>query len=46
MVVMDIVEYEKQQETTAALKSLALRGKEFNERRFSDAGAFLCSMDD
>ena len=46
MVVMDIVEYEKQQETMAALKLLALGKKEFKEGRFSDAEAFLDAMDD
>ncbi len=46
MVVMDIVEYEKQQETLALLKLLALGKKEFNERKLSDAEAFLDEMDD
>lgn len=46
MVVMDIVEYEKQQETMAALKLLALGKKEFKEGKFSDAEAFLDAMDD
>jgi prevent-host-death family protein len=46
MVVMDIGEYEKQQETLALLKLLALGKKEFNEGKFSDAEAFLGEMDD
>ena len=46
MVVMDIVEYEKQQESMALLKLLALGKKEFNEGKFSDAEAFIDAMDD
>lgn len=46
MVVMDIREYEKQQETMALLKLLALGKKEFAEGRFSDAEIFLDEMDD
>lgn len=46
MVIMDIGEYEKQQETLALLKLLALGNKEFAEGRYSDAAAFLDSMDD
>ncbi|MCO5119954.1 MAG: type II toxin-antitoxin system Phd/YefM family antitoxin [Burkholderiaceae bacterium] len=46
MVVMDIREYEKQQETMALLKLLALGRKEFTEGRFSDVEAFLDEMDD
>lgn len=46
MVIMDIGEYEKQQETLALLKLLALGNKEFAEGRYSDAVAFLDSMDD
>jgi len=46
MVVMDINEYEKQQETMALLKLLALGRKEFKEGKFSDAEAFLDEMDD
>jgi prevent-host-death family protein len=46
MVVMDIAEYEKQQETMALLKLLALGKKEFKEGKFSDAQAFLEEMDD
>ena len=46
MVVMDIHEYEKQQETFALLKLLALGKKEFREGKFGDAEAFLDEMDD
>lgn len=46
MVVMDIGEYEKQQETIALLKLLALGRKEFKEGKHSDAQAFLDAMDD
>ena len=46
LVIMDIVEYEKQQETIALLMLLALGKKEFKSGKFSDAEAFLDSMDD
>ncbi|KPY70971.1 Plasmid stabilization system antitoxin protein [Pseudomonas syringae pv. spinaceae] len=46
MVVMDIHDYEKQQETLALLKLLALGTKEIKEGKFSDANAFLDEMDD
>ena len=46
MVVMDIHEYEKQQETMALLKLLALGRKEFQEGKYSDAETFLDEMDD
>ncbi|MBU2232998.1 MAG: type II toxin-antitoxin system Phd/YefM family antitoxin [Alphaproteobacteria bacterium] len=46
MVVMDITEYEKLQETMALLKLLTLGKKEINEGKFSDAEAFLDEMDD
>lgn len=46
MVVMDIAEYEKQQETLALLKILALGKKEFAQGKFSDAQDFLDAMDD
>lgn len=46
MVVMDINEYEKQQETLALLKLVALGKKEFSEGKYSDADAFLNEMDD
>ena len=45
MVVMDIVEYEKQQETMVLLKLLALGKKEFKAGKFSDAEAFLEDME-
>ncbi|WP_225088256.1 hypothetical protein [Pectobacterium colocasium] len=46
MVVMDITEYEKQQETLALLKLLALGRKAFTEGKYSDAESFLDEMDD
>lgn len=46
MVVVDINEYEKQQETLALLKILALGNNEIKEGKFSDANAFLDEMDD
>lgn len=46
MVVMDIREYEKQKETMALLKLLALGRKEFQAGKFSDAEQFLNEMDD
>lgn len=46
MVVMGIREYEKQQETMALLKLLALGRREFKEGKFSDAEKFLDEMDD
>lgn len=46
MVVMDIHEYEKQKETMALLKLLALGRKEFQAGKFSDAEQFLNEMDD
>ena len=46
MVVMAIAEYEKQQETLALLKLLALGKKEYQEGKYSDAHAFLDAMDD
>jgi len=46
MVVMDISEFERQQETLALLKLIALGRKEFAEGKFSDAIAFLDEMDD
>lgn len=46
MVVMDIHEYEKQQQTFALLKLLAFGRKEFQEGKFSDAEQFLDEMDD
>ena len=46
MVVMDITEYERQQETMALLKLLALGRQELKAGKFSDAEAFLDDMDD
>lgn len=46
MVVMDISEFERLQETLALLKLIALGRKEFAEGRYSDAMAFLDEMDD
>lgn len=46
MVIADIVEYERLQETMALLNLLALGKKEFNNGKFSDAEAFLDQMDD
>ncbi|UYA58559.1 hypothetical protein NAL19_287 [Pectobacterium sp. F1-1] len=43
---MDITEYEKQQETLALLKLLALGRKAFTEGKYSDAESFLDEMDD
>jgi len=46
MVVMDIAEYEKQQETMALLKLLALGRTEFKAGHFSEAKDFLDEMDE
>lgn len=46
MVVMDIAEYEKQQETMALLKLLALGKTEFKAGNFSESKDFLDEMDD
>ena len=46
MVVMDIVEYEKQQEIMALLKLLALGKKEFQAGKYSDAENFMNEMDE
>ncbi|MDR7049075.1 prevent-host-death family protein [Duganella sp. 3397] len=45
MVVMDIHEYEKQQETLALLKLIALGRKEFEQGRYQDAQSFFEEMD-
>ena len=45
MVVMDIHEYEKQQETFAMLKLIALGRKEFEQGRYQDAQSFFTEMD-
>jgi len=46
MVVMEISQFERQQETIALLKLIALGRKEFAEGKFSDAIAFMDEMDD
>lgn len=46
MVVMDIAEYEKQQEAMALLKLLALGRTEFQAGHFSEAKDFLDEMGD
>ena len=45
MVVMDIREYEKQQETLALLKLIAIGRKEFEQGRYQDAQSFFEEMD-
>lgn len=45
MVVMDIHEYEKQQETLALLKLIALGRKVFEQGRYQDAQSFFEEMD-
>lgn len=45
MAVMDINEYEKQQETFALLKLVALGKKEYEQGRYSDAARFFDEMD-
>lgn len=45
MVVMDIHEYEKQKETMALLKLLALGRKDLKEGKYSNAEQFLEEMD-
>ena len=45
MVVMDIHEYEKQQETLSLLKLIALGRKEFEQGRYQDAQSFFEEMD-
>lgn len=45
MVVMDIREYEKQQETFALLKLIALGRKEYEQGRYQDADTFFKEMD-
>ena len=45
MVVMDIGEYERQQETMALLKLLSLGKKEFAEGKFQSADDFFSEMD-
>lgn len=45
MVVMDIHEYEKQQETFALLKLIAIARKEYAAGRYQEADAFFAEMD-
>ncbi|MBC3936458.1 type II toxin-antitoxin system Phd/YefM family antitoxin [Undibacterium rugosum] len=45
MVVMDIDSYQKQQETMALLKILALGNKQIEEGKFQDADSFFAEMD-
>lgn len=45
MVVMDIHEYERQQETFALLKLIAIGRKEFGKGHFQEADAFFAEMD-
>jgi prevent-host-death family protein len=45
MVVMDIHEYEKQQETFALLKLIAIGRKEYAAGRYQEADAFFAEMD-
>lgn len=42
--VMDIHEYEKQKDTLALLKLLALGKQEFQAGKYTDADAFLAEM--
>lgn len=44
MVVMDIHEYERQQETLALLKLLAMSNNDFNTGNFQEADAFFAEM--
>lgn len=46
MVVMDIGEYERQQETLALLKLIAMGRQAFKAGEYSDAQAFLDEMDE
>lgn len=46
MVVVEISQFERQQETLALLKLIALGRKEFAEGKFGDADAFMEEMDD
>lgn len=45
MVVMDIAEYERQQETFALLKLVSMGKKELSQGRLSDMDAFFAEMD-
>ncbi|WP_423198011.1 Antitoxin [Cupriavidus sp. H19C3] len=44
MVVMDIHEYERQQETLALLKLLAMSNNDFNNGNFQEADEFFAEM--
>jgi prevent-host-death family protein len=44
MVVMDIHEYEKQQETLALLKLLSMSNKEFETGQYQEADQFFADM--
>lgn len=46
MVVMDIHEYERQQETFALLKLIAVGRKEYELGHFQDADVFFAKMDE
>jgi hypothetical protein len=46
MVVMDIHEYERQQETFALLKLIAMGRREVEQGHFKAADAFFAEMDD
>jgi hypothetical protein len=45
MVVVDVRQFERQQETLALLKRIALSRKEFAEGKFSNAVVFMEEMD-
>ena len=45
MVVMDIHEYERQQETFALLKLIAIGKKEIEQGHFQEASSFFAEMD-
>ena len=45
MVVMDIHEYERQQETFALLKLIAMGRREYEAGNYTEADAFLAEMD-
>jgi len=45
MVVVEVSQFERQQETLALLELVALGRKEFTEVKFSDAEAFMEEMD-
>lgn len=45
MVVMDIAQYERQQETFALLKLVSMGKQEFSQNRVTDADSFFADMD-